>query len=181
MSVAVTIVRLLNQGHFRTVARTATLILGAFWLSLVVQKVFICGREWHSVPSCPLPRTTGYLELGSEHVRIINGGVCPLSLVNWMQFQLTADLAGDLWLLIAPAYMLWRIRIVRRHRRLILGIFGCGILTTAVCLVHFYLIVSHSPGWPGVKGSTRSPGWLGITGHLQVGDYDALRIQLLIQ
>jgi len=70
MSVAVTIVRLLNPGHFRAVARMAALILGAFWLSLVVQKIFICGGDWHNVPACPIPRVTGYLELGSESHKI---------------------------------------------------------------------------------------------------------------
>ncbi|KDR78337.1 hypothetical protein GALMADRAFT_224707 [Galerina marginata CBS 339.88] len=131
-SVAVTIVRLLNPGVFRTAAKAATTVFTLFWLTLMVQKIFICGTRWSEVPTCTIPRATGYLELAT-------------------------DITGDLWLFLSPAYMLWHMKLPRRHHRLILTIFGCSLFTSASCVAHIYFILAHQPVW------------LGITGHIQLG------------
>ncbi|KAF9562886.1 hypothetical protein CPC08DRAFT_357169 [Agrocybe pediades] len=133
-SVAVTIVRLLNPGLFRTIAKMATYIFGAFWLALVVQKLFMCGTDWRKVPQCSVPPATGYIELST-------------------------DIAGDLWLVVSPGYMLFKTGMNRRrrYRRLILAVFCCGLFTTAACITHVYFILMGSRTW------------LGVTGHLQLG------------
>ncbi|KAF8154166.1 hypothetical protein B0H34DRAFT_800049 [Crassisporium funariophilum] len=133
ISVGVTIVRLLCKGSFRKLAKWVCLVFGVIWLTRVLQKAFSCGTQWSQIRSqCGVPMSTGYLEL-------------------------CTDLVGDAWLVLAPAYMLWHMKITRRHRYLITTIFGCGLFTTCASVAHIAFIL------------LKEPRWVGISGHIQVG------------
>ncbi|CAA7262075.1 unnamed protein product [Cyclocybe aegerita] len=131
-SIAVTIVRLINESLFRTIAKAVVALFVVFWLALSIQKIFICGTRWHEVPDCRLPRATAYIELAT-------------------------DLIGDMWLLCSPIFLLWRMKLPRRHRRLLIAIFSCSIFITFASIAHAYFIV------------VRIPAWVGITAHIQLG------------
>ncbi|PPR02311.1 hypothetical protein CVT24_011649 [Panaeolus cyanescens] len=117
LSVAVTIVRLLRDGaKFRKVAKIATTLIGLGAIALMLQKLFICGTKFDTLPFCRTPAYTGYLEL-------------------------TLDLLSDLWLIMSPLYMLYKMRLPRPHSRLLSAIFACGIFATASNLVHIYYVI----------------------------------------
>ncbi|KAJ3504731.1 hypothetical protein NLJ89_g7785 [Agrocybe chaxingu] len=132
VSIAVTIVRLINESLFRTIAKAVVVLFVVFWLTLSIQKIFICGTRWHEVPDCRLPRVTAYIELATDAI-------------------------GDMWLLCSPVILLWKMKLSRRHRRLLIAIFSCSIFITFASIAHAYFIV------------VRIPPWVGITAHIQLG------------
>ncbi|KDR75520.1 hypothetical protein GALMADRAFT_247965 [Galerina marginata CBS 339.88] len=131
LTVAVTIVRLLPQGPTRRMAKVAAMIFGVFEMVMVLQKIFFCGKKWGFLPRCEIPTYTGIIEL-------------------------VTDILADLWLLLAPAYMLFQMKLERAHHRLILAIFLCGIFTSLASISHSVFILLNSPFW------------LGLTGHIEV-------------
>ncbi|TFK36604.1 hypothetical protein BDQ12DRAFT_654354 [Crucibulum laeve] len=132
LSVAVTIVRLLPPATLvRRIAVGVSCCFVVFWAALLVQKIFLCGTVTVTHWVCPIPRSTGYLELAT-------------------------DITADLWLVLSPVYMLVHMRLPRRHKRLIMAIFTCGLFVTISSVVHDYFIV------------TSNQAWIGITGHFEV-------------
>ncbi|KAF8972580.1 hypothetical protein BDZ97DRAFT_842218 [Flammula alnicola] len=131
LTVAVTIVRLLPDGPMRKTSKYVSIIFGMFWMTLAIQKVFFCGKRWRDVPFCSIPRYTAILEL-------------------------VTDLLADLWLLLSPAYIFWRMKLRRAHHRLILAIFACGIFTALASITHsVFILLDSSP-------------WVGLSGHIEV-------------
>ncbi|KAF8154168.1 hypothetical protein B0H34DRAFT_677016 [Crassisporium funariophilum] len=125
MSIAVTIVRLLPNGQMKQISKVAPWSFVLFWLTVVVQKIFICGKDVPLVPQCNIPRLTAALEL-------------------------TTDMLADLWLILWPAYMLMKIRLPKNHFRLLLACFSCGILTTGVNIAHSIFIILKKNSLIGV-------------------------------
>lgn len=68
----------------------------------------------------------------------------------------SADCVADLWLLFAPAYVLWQMKLQRAQRNLILTIFLCGVFTSLASIAHVVFILVNSPLW------------LRLTGHIEV-------------
>ncbi|KAF9551712.1 hypothetical protein CPC08DRAFT_621439, partial [Agrocybe pediades] len=132
MTVAVTIVRLHPRGSARRHAATASIIFSAFAIAMIIQKIVICSQKQGNSPRCiVIPRYTGILEL-------------------------VTNLLEDLWLLIAPASMLWKMKLQKSHRRLIFAIFLCGIFTALASIIHAVFILLNSAAW------------LGIVGHIEI-------------
>ncbi|PPQ69681.1 hypothetical protein CVT24_001214 [Panaeolus cyanescens] len=127
ISVAVTIVKLLAPGSFRTWAKWAVCAFGLMWFGLSVQRLFACGANFNVMPFCRVPVYTGFLELGT-------------------------DLASDFWLVGAPLTMLWKIKLSKYHRRLIGGAFACAVATTIASIVHIYYIIIKDDVWTGLSG-----------------------------
>ncbi|KAF9054128.1 hypothetical protein BJ165DRAFT_686374 [Panaeolus papilionaceus] len=120
-SVAVTIVRLLRDGStIRKVACNATVCVGLAGVTLLLQKLFLCGTNFSTLPLCPTPAYTGYLELA-------------------------LGLFGDVWLIASPLYMLYDMKLPRQQIRLLSAIFNCGIFATASNLVHIYYVIKTDP------------------------------------
>lgn len=65
---------------------------------------------------------------------------------------LIADNVADLWLILAPAYILFQMKLRSVHRRLILSIFTCGIFTILASITHSVFILIRSPNWVGISG-----------------------------
>lgn len=63
---------------------------------------------------------------------LIPADVCQLS---------SADLLADTWLILAPAFMLWKMKLPRSSHRLILAIFTCGIFNTVASIAHTVFIL----------------------------------------
>jgi len=123
LTVAVTIVRLLPQGTPRRMAKLAATIFGVFGMVMVLQKTFFCGKKSGFLPKCgTIPRYTGIIEL-------------------------ITNVLADLWLLSAPAYMLFHMKLQRAHHRLLLAIFLCGIFTTLASLCHIVFILLQIGSW----------------------------------
>ncbi|PPR02312.1 hypothetical protein CVT24_011650 [Panaeolus cyanescens] len=115
ISLAVTLVRL-GTRTFETVAKIMTVIFGMCGIALIIQKIFICGTNLKQLPTCHVPLYTGYLEL-------------------------TLDLLGDVWLIGAPFFMLYKMKLPRQHHRLISAIFACGLFATIASVVHGYYVI----------------------------------------
>ncbi|KAF9054115.1 hypothetical protein BJ165DRAFT_1436143 [Panaeolus papilionaceus] len=115
LSVAVALVRL-GTRTFETVSKITTCVLGLCGIALILQKIFICGTNLKEVPICDAPQYTGILEL-------------------------TLDLLADVWLLGAPFYLLYLLKLPRQHHRLISTIFACGFLATITSIVHGYYVI----------------------------------------
>ncbi|KAF9054127.1 hypothetical protein BJ165DRAFT_686334 [Panaeolus papilionaceus] len=131
ISVAATIVRLLGDGRARTISKCVTFLFGVAGLTLIFQKAFICGFKVRVLPRCVIPVWTGYLEL-------------------------SLDLSGDIWLVIAPLYILQNMNLAGDHRRLLIAIFSCGVFVTAASIARVCFIL------------TGQSLMIGIMGHLQL-------------
>ncbi|TFK38024.1 hypothetical protein BDQ12DRAFT_579741, partial [Crucibulum laeve] len=126
LSVSVAIVRLLSPASLvRRTAIGASYCFAAFWASLIVQKLFLCGAVSVSKPICPVPRSAAYLELA-------------------------ADISADLWLVLSPAYMMVHMKLPRQHKRLIMSIFACGLLVTVTSAVQGYFTLTNNQTWIGI-------------------------------
>ncbi|KAF9048941.1 hypothetical protein BJ165DRAFT_1071966 [Panaeolus papilionaceus] len=126
ISVAVTIVRLLCDGKFRTIAKIVTFLFGVGATVLILVRVFQCGVKFDKPPLCGIPAHTVYTEL-------------------------VLDLLADAWLVSAPLVMLFRIArsLSSAHRRLISCIFSCGLFTTAASIVHIVFMAAQRSSLTG--------------------------------
>ncbi|KAF9048940.1 hypothetical protein BJ165DRAFT_1072017 [Panaeolus papilionaceus] len=118
ISIAVTIVRLLSDGVFRAAAKTATCFFGLSGALLIVMRIVNCGTKLDKPPLCRMPRYVAYTEL-------------------------LLDIMADLWLIVAPLVLLFRTSLSHKHRRLIAGIFGCGLLITSTSVLHVTYLMSR--------------------------------------
>ncbi|KAF9554779.1 hypothetical protein CPC08DRAFT_766457 [Agrocybe pediades] len=136
LTVAVTIVRLLQQGRGRRVAKGVSFLFVFFLVGIILQKIAVCipkpggGGQW-----CSTPKVYG-----------LSTGIT----------ELITDIAADVWLIGAPAYILLRMKMNRSHKRLIVAIFLCGIFTSLASISHVVFLFLNSSLW------------MGFTGHLQV-------------
>ncbi|KAF8999868.1 hypothetical protein BDQ17DRAFT_1246014, partial [Cyathus striatus] len=145
MSVAVTIVRLFNEGRARRCAKVMCIIFALAWTALVVQKFSNCGKFTVLSWRCPISHVTAYLELSSKFI------------VSYILYYIyayygIADIIADIWLLSAPMYMLWKIRLPsRRHQRLIRAVFACDVLVSVPSIVHIVYIVRKNQPAIGIS------------------------------
>ncbi|KAF9045270.1 hypothetical protein BJ165DRAFT_151005 [Panaeolus papilionaceus] len=118
ISVAVTLVRLLNKGRFKTVSKIVTVALSISGGVLVLLRILNCDTRFDRPPYCKTPRTVVYLEL-------------------------ILDLLSDAWLVAAPLVMLYRTNLSAKHRQIITWVFSCGILTTATSILHIFCLITR--------------------------------------
>lgn len=134
ISIAVTIVRLLSDGVFRAAAKTATCFFGLSGALLIVMRIVNCGTKLDKPPLCRMPRYVAYTEL-----------LCKLasSIHHSYSHNCSVDIMADLWLIVAPLVLLFRTSLSHKHRRLIAGIFGCGLLITSTSVLHVTYLMSR--------------------------------------
>ncbi|KAF4623579.1 hypothetical protein D9613_001518 [Agrocybe pediades] len=138
MTVAVTIVRLIPRGIVRRVARGVSVIFALFWTSIIVQNLVACTRKGGpGFPWCTI--------------------VPQYALYTGVQ-ELVTNLIADIWLLLAPAYILYRMKLQRPHYVLILTIFLCGIFTALASISHAVFLIIKAP----------DPTWMILTGHIEL-------------
>ncbi|KAF9554771.1 hypothetical protein CPC08DRAFT_696300, partial [Agrocybe pediades] len=136
LTVAITIVRILPVGPVRRIAKGSSILFGAFAMTMIFQKLIACTQGKGSVSNCTtVSKYTLYTGI----------------------MELISDVIADLWLLLAPAYILFQMKLQPSKRNLILAIFLCGIFTSLASIAHVVFILLNSPLW------------LRITGHIEVG------------
>ncbi|KAF9048939.1 hypothetical protein BJ165DRAFT_1071774 [Panaeolus papilionaceus] len=119
ISIAVTIVRLLNDGtKFKSTAKCVSILFGLSATLLIILRIVNCGTKVDRPPVCQTPLYVARLDL-------------------------TMDIAADIWLIIAPLVMLCRTNLSQQHRRLISGIFACGTLITVTSVLHIVFLMSN--------------------------------------
>ncbi|KAF8998299.1 hypothetical protein BDQ17DRAFT_1214474, partial [Cyathus striatus] len=132
LSVAVTLVRLLNPGPFRRVAQAAAVVFGLFCTALIFQKVFMCGAKItpRRFAQCSIP-------------------------LWFAPFELSTDILADVWLICSPVFMLFQFELPRNHHRLILAIFMSSILTTGASVAHVAFIFLKRPREIGTSANVQ--------------------------
>ncbi|KAF8872496.1 hypothetical protein BD779DRAFT_1709252, partial [Infundibulicybe gibba] len=120
ISIGFTIIRLLPAGLMRRVAIAAVSAFFVMFLALLAQVGWICGSNssWHRSRSaeCRLGR-------------------------SWTISKLSTDITGDIFLIVAPLRMLWKLRLPPCERRIIGIVFAMSILTTAISVVYAILVL----------------------------------------
>ncbi|KAF8877889.1 hypothetical protein BD779DRAFT_1231137 [Infundibulicybe gibba] len=131
ISIAMSISRILPP---RTATRrllfAVSVLFALVGLSLLVQKVWVCcsNKSWHHNPAvqCYLGSTIGIISL-------------------------ITDIIGDTFLVVVPLQILWRVRLPKSQRTLIIAIFASSILSSATGVVYAYFVfISDS-----LRGSSR--------------------------
>ncbi|KAF9034546.1 hypothetical protein BJ165DRAFT_1563271 [Panaeolus papilionaceus] len=119
ISVAVTLVRLLNKGRFKTISKIVTVALSIDGGVLVLLRILNCNTKFDKPPYCKTPRTVVYLEL-------------------------ILDLLADAWLVAAPLVMLYQAKHLSvKHRQIITWVFSCGLLTPATSILHLSCLITR--------------------------------------
>ncbi|KAF9461509.1 hypothetical protein BDZ94DRAFT_808821 [Collybia nuda] len=108
---------------------------GLMWLALVIQKLWVCCRDtsWHRnrAVQCYLGNGVGILSL-------------------------CLDITADTCLVFIPLHMLWRVKLPRTQRRLILSVFASSILSSLAGVVYAVFVfcaqISRSTNWSHAIG-----------------------------
>ncbi|KAF9528735.1 hypothetical protein CPB83DRAFT_853664 [Crepidotus variabilis] len=132
LSIGVTIVRLAPPGPFNRICKGAVYLFGLLYIVVAVEKIFCAGVHFNQIPLCIVPKYTNISVL-------------------------ITDVVSDIWLLGAPAYMMMKMKVSRRHRRLIIAIFSCEIFVTFSSIICAYFNLEEQPYLGG------------IAAHIQLG------------
>ncbi|KAF9046299.1 hypothetical protein BJ165DRAFT_1470431 [Panaeolus papilionaceus] len=134
VSMAVTLVRLLPPGKFNTIAKSVAMLFGILGVILSIHRVFGCNITKPSRRPCIIKPSIGYIEI-------------------------VFDLTSDMWLVAAPLYMIWqlRLRLPAQRFRLFSVAFACGLFTTVASVVHDVYVFRSAPVL------------MGLTAHVQLG------------
>ncbi|KAI9462080.1 hypothetical protein HD554DRAFT_2289948 [Boletus coccyginus] len=120
MSILFSIIRIIYLNpRLRAFTYTCVAFFVACWVVLVVQKVWQCASDasWHeTTPSSPNP-----ICLVEKQISI---------------FQFTTDCIAVSVLVVLPLRMLWRVKLPRRQRRMILSIFTSSVILAFAALFH---------------------------------------------
>jgi len=118
MSILYSIIRIIPQcSSTRTVARIVGIFFVLFWATSIILKA----------STCKLIHTAKL------------GGIPPLkcTLVGLLAiYQMTSDLISDAILVILPLKLLWRVKLPRRQRRMILTLFTSSAVVSIFSLAH---------------------------------------------
>ncbi|KAG1884276.1 hypothetical protein F4604DRAFT_1676930 [Suillus subluteus] len=122
ISILFTIVRLtIPKTVFRRVLMFAAIVFGTIWALLFSQLWWICETEagWklQPHPQCDLGRTVAIT-------------------------QMITDVLADFFLILAPFFFLYKVRLSRAQKVRILSVFSTSAITTIVSLTHAYFIFS---------------------------------------
>ncbi|KAG2356334.1 hypothetical protein BDR07DRAFT_1339941 [Suillus spraguei] len=119
LSMLFTIVRLTIPGTFRRVLMCAVGFFGFIWALLFSQVWWICetqpGWKLESHPQCDLGRRIAIT-------------------------QMITDVLADFFLIIAPFFLIYKVRLSKTQKVRILSVFSTSAITTIVSLTHAYYI-----------------------------------------
>lgn len=131
------IVRLVpSKTQTRSLLYAMNVTFGLACLTLLLQKIWVCSRNssWHNNPAarCYIGNTLGYISL------------CSASTLFKFFFEMlktrTAELSADACLIGIPLRMLWRVKLPRKQRRLILLIFASSVINSLAGIVYAVLV-----------------------------------------
>ncbi|KAF9231423.1 hypothetical protein BU15DRAFT_14186, partial [Melanogaster broomeanus] len=120
MSILFSIIRIMHgSSRLKKFTYLCAALFAACWIILIVEKVWQCttDRSW-------------------EHVPVSSAN--PFCLVNTQIsiFQFTTDCVTVLILVVLPLCMLWKVKLPRRQRRMILSIFASSAVMAVGALFH---------------------------------------------
>ncbi|KAJ7598908.1 hypothetical protein C8J56DRAFT_769342 [Mycena floridula] len=117
----------------RRIAEGMAILFGAMWFTLTIQTIVICTNDttWHNtvIAQCTSSNKSN---------------------VAWITV-LTADVIADACLVITPLTLLWRVKLPKNTRRLVLSIFCASVGTCAVSIVVHVLLLGPKR-WGPWKG-----------------------------
>ncbi|KAG1756348.1 uncharacterized protein EDB91DRAFT_1092114 [Suillus paluster] len=124
LSMICSIIRLSPPTRIRIVACCAAAAFAAIAVALLVHKCWFCARynDWdkNTPLSCPLAFSVGIT-------------------------QVVADFLSDLTLVVLPAQILYRVKLPRDQKILILSVFSGSLLTTLLSIVHAVFFIQADP------------------------------------
>ncbi|KAH7925791.1 hypothetical protein BV22DRAFT_1104749 [Leucogyrophana mollusca] len=121
LSIVFSVIRIMPPARaVRVPAYTAAVSFGIMWMLAVASKAYVCGRD-----------TSWYQEVMIQ---------CPLT-VSIGLIELTTDLISDVILVAMPLRLLWRVKLPRNQRIMILSIFSMSILCCFVSIIHVVFLL----------------------------------------
>lgn len=127
LSIQATIIRFLSPGPHRTISRVAFVALIAMWIVAAITKVFYCGNPVPQIPQCIYKKMPSIVAL-------------------------VLDVLSTAWLVGWPTYILFRMKLPRSGRRLIVACFVASLLLGAVDIYHASNIIVGAFGRINVSG-----------------------------
>ncbi|KAF8997581.1 hypothetical protein BDQ17DRAFT_1181377, partial [Cyathus striatus] len=134
LSVAVTIVRIIATGKSLLISKMVAVVFGLMGIGILVQKVAFCSPPSDVYRCLDKAIVTGYTDLAS------------------MLFihRVIASFIADFWLLGAPTYLLWRMKLKKQFYRLLQAIFATEILLLTTSILHCVFIAKDEVQAQGV-------------------------------
>ncbi|EGN92488.1 hypothetical protein SERLA73DRAFT_164020 [Serpula lacrymans var. lacrymans S7.3] len=127
MSIIYSVIRIISPtSSIRRFAFGIVVLFAIIWVGMAIVIIYLCHEMfWDLSPSPSLPYPIGYL-------------------------QISANVFSDIILVIFPLCLLWRVKLPRNERLVILSIFSSSILTSVASAVHAIYIFPN----PAFKGET---------------------------
>ncbi|TFK22096.1 hypothetical protein FA15DRAFT_671910 [Coprinopsis marcescibilis] len=119
-SILTTIIRILPTGANRAITKVSFCIMGPMSLAIILAHIFMCGL--------PVPSSTT---------------ACGLP-IRSIILQLTCGLTAIAWLVVWPIYILWRMKLPRTHRNLIVACFASAVSLAVIEILHANFLVKFS-------------------------------------
>ncbi|KAF8997589.1 hypothetical protein BDQ17DRAFT_1428932 [Cyathus striatus] len=126
LSVAVTVVRIIATGTSLLISKIVAVMFGTIGIGLIVQKAILC------------PPGVDF-----SHI-------CQDTSIITAYADLATSFVADFWLLGAPTYLLWRMKLKKQFYRLLQAIFATEILVLATSIIHCIYIVKRDTQAHGV-------------------------------
>ncbi|KAF9002183.1 hypothetical protein BDQ17DRAFT_1243700, partial [Cyathus striatus] len=125
LSVAVTVVRIIATGTSLLVSKIVSVMFGLLAIAIIIQRLVLCSHPGEDFLCRDMSKVTGYTEL-------------------------SASFFSDIWLLGAPAYLLWNMKLKKQFHRLLQAIFATEILVLVTSIIHCVYIVRNDYRSEGV-------------------------------
>ncbi|KAF8984775.1 hypothetical protein BDQ17DRAFT_1496479 [Cyathus striatus] len=122
LSVAVTIVRIIATGKSLLISKLIAVMFGMIGIGIVLQKVILCSPPGYDYSCQDKSITSAYTDLASMYLRL-----------KYSNF----------WLLGAPTYLLWRMKLKKQFYRLLQAIFATEILVLTTSILYCYYILKN--------------------------------------
>lgn len=134
ISIAMSIARLAPKVRMRQLMYALSALFGLILAGLLFYRIILCSRtrSWHHNPTadCYMGNAIGIVS------------IC-------------TDIPGDICLVVIPMHMLWRVRLPRRQKHLLLAIFSASTLSSLVGIIYAIFMIraqtNHTP-WTRLTG-----------------------------
>lgn len=139
LSMLTALVRIIPvQFRLHQLAKWSAGLFVVFAIALLAQKIPRCIRtapQWTVLakPQCHLGKDVGILELCSQSFA---DSIFRFSLLLTVTYGCTADIVGDIILIVIPLRLLWGLSVSRTRYRLLMAIFCASVFTTIVSVIH---------------------------------------------
>ncbi|KAF8995830.1 hypothetical protein BDQ17DRAFT_1330322 [Cyathus striatus] len=130
LSVAVTIVRIMATGKSLFISKIIAIMFGVICIGIIIQKVILCSPPGDDYACRDRSIISAYTDLATSFL-------------------------ADLWLLGAPTYLLWRMKLKKQIYRLLQAIFATEILVLTTSIFYCVYIVKEDIQVLGVIAHSR--------------------------